>query len=169
MTNITPVIPSMYLEVPGLSNPILLSLPHGKLPVCSTCKRSSKTQNVCRSMREHTALPVTGIYVCITLGPCAMNTEDSPMKDTIGFENPVGKDVQACISCSVSSNSNGYCRVLRGHVDLPHSTTFHTVPVADVFTREDSDSFRVKQSDIGRSFLCHVSTNMCSFQVFKTG
>lgn len=58
---------STFLTIPGIMQPILITLPSMKLPVCNKCKGQFKTRKYCRlEPRKHMSLPWSTVYLCLT-------------------------------------------------------------------------------------------------------
>lgn len=66
-----------YLILPGITHPLRIRFPRGKLPVCVKCKGQFKTRKYCREPpRNHRSLPWCTTYICITFNESCFDKDD---------------------------------------------------------------------------------------------
>lgn len=66
-----------YLILPGITHPLKIRFPRGKLPVCVKCKGQFKTRKYCREPpRNHRSLPWCTTYICITFNESCFEKDD---------------------------------------------------------------------------------------------
>lgn len=140
---------NLILHPPGL-RPISLPFHDKKLPVCLTCKRNYKTREICRTRDEHTDLPWSTTYICITIeNNCFDN--DRNIRNDVNFEatsletrlpfcftQAVGTHTPICHNCKVKNYTRHYCREKLKHRQLPWSSAYLVLAVpAKVKVMED--------------------------------
>ena len=122
----------LKLDIPGFPSTLHVCFPEGRLPVCARCKKNYKTRDMCRTRSEHTDLPWTSVYVCITLDDSCIDqnnkikngifttrtTDNSPYC----YKSDVDSDTLICSSCKSKNYTRTQCRVKNRHRALPWTT-----------------------------------------------
>jgi len=119
----------LNLEIPGFPSVLQVCFPEGRLPVCARCKKNYKTRDMCRSRSEHTDLPWTSVYVCVTLDESCIDHNNKIKNGTFTTRNiesspycykaDVSSETLICSSCKSKNYTRTQCRVKNHHRALP--------------------------------------------------
>lgn len=123
---------TINLKIPGFAPTLQVSFPEGRLPVCEKCKKNYKTRDMCRTQAEHTDLPWTSVYICVTLDDSCIDSNNKLKKGTYTtrtvdsqsycYKSDVNSDTLICASCKTKNYTRKQCRIKSRHRALPWST-----------------------------------------------
>lgn len=130
----------LRLNVPGLTKDLQVRFPDCRLPVCGRCKKNYKTRDMCRSQGEHTDLPWSSVYICVTLDHSCTNannrlhsgknvTYTARNMDWMPycFKSDVSPKTLICAACKTKNYTRKQCRGKSKHRFLPWSTVYVTL------------------------------------------
>lgn len=125
---------TLFLDIPGFTSNLHVRFPDCRLPVCGRCKKNYKTRDMCRTQGEHTDLPWSTVFICITLDHTCTDANNNLKKGTFTtrnmewmpycFKNEVNAKTLICAACKTKNYTRKQCRVKSRHRFLPWSTVY---------------------------------------------
>lgn len=125
---------TLYLDIPGFTSNLHVRFPDCRLPVCGRCKKNYKTRDMCRTQGEHTDLPWSTVFICITLDHTCTDANNKLKKGPFTtrnmewmpycFKNEVSAETLICAACKTKNYTRKQCRVKSRHKFLPWSTVY---------------------------------------------
>lgn len=125
---------TLYLDIPGFTSNLHVRFPDCRLPVCGRCKKNYKTRDMCRTQGEHTDLPWSPVFICITLDHTCTDADNKLKKGPFTtrnmewmpycFKNEVSAETLICAACKTKNYTRKQCRVKSRHRFLPWSTVY---------------------------------------------
>lgn len=152
---------TLNLDIPGLTTNLSVRFPDGRLPVCGRCKKNYKTRDMCRgSQGEHTALPWSTVFICVTLDHTCTDANNNLRKGSFlarnmdwmpyCYKNEVTAKTLICSACKTKNYTRKQCRVKSRHRFLPWSTVYVTLS-CDTNNTTDRDPEDLIRSGAKRS------------------
>ena len=128
---------TMILNLPGLEEPLSITFPHRRLPVCAKCKGHFKTRDLCRLRKMHTSLPWNTVFLCISLDSSCTDENNKlfrgPFRARTANWQPFEfkkttkmiEDMPMCLECKNKNYTGSSCRGgINPHRHLPWSTVY---------------------------------------------
>lgn len=125
---------TLNFRIPGFAPPLQVRFPEGRLPVCVKCKKNYKTRDMCRNQSEHTDLPWTSVYICVTLDESCIGPDGKLKKGTFStrsiesspycYQQDVSANTLICGACKTKNYTRKQCRSKNRHRNLPWSTVY---------------------------------------------
>mmetsp|Transcript_6105 Transcript_6105/g.8882 ORF Transcript_6105/g.8882 Transcript_6105/m.8882 type:complete len:531 (+) Transcript_6105:271-1863(+) len=158
-----PPIDYLKLKPPGFVNQISIPFPDRKLPVCLTCKRNYKTRELCRTRDQHSGLPWTTTYICITLEKSCFDEQNKlrenvkfeakplPIRQPYCFSHKLDSSTAICHACKEKNYTRHYCREKLKHRQLPWPSAYASMyvgkgePNPQSIKMESTDSSIIKK------------------------
>lgn len=138
---------TLNLDVPGLTSNLSIRFPDCRLPVCGRCKKNYKTRDMCRTQGEHTELPWSTVFICITLDHTCTDANNNLRNGPFVarsmdwmpycFKSEVGPKTLICAACKTKNYTRKQCRMKSRHRFLPWSTVYVTLSCGEDLVRSE--------------------------------
>ena len=128
---------------PGFKHTINVKFPDQRLAVCEKCKRNYKTRDMCRVRNQHTAVPWSTAYICITLDDSCTGPDgryiDTPLTVRMVQWQPFcvrepfdpKAKVPVCAACKKANRTRQFCRDKHAHRQLPWCSVYVMLSAVD--------------------------------------